>query len=135
MVVGGVGRKASIWWILQAFVLLSIAASLEVISQLVLLSLTYRKRSWGGSNTLIHLLISYFCEKSHEGPKRLKLLLCILGFQISTAFQASHYLLPRKFESGPFWARCLKEIAYRSTLLYMKDIFLKNSVQTYGFNQ
>lgn len=135
MVVGGVGRKASIWWILQAFVLLSIAASLEVISQLFLLSLTYRKRSWGGSNTLIHLLISYFCEKSHGGPKRLKLLLCVLGFQISTAFQASHYLLPRKFESWPFWARCLKEIAYRSNLLYMKDIFLKNSVQTYGFNQ
>lgn len=77
----------------------------------------------------------FFCEKSYEGPKWLKLLLCILRFQISTAFQVSHYLLPRKFESWPFWARCLKEIAYRSTLLYIKDIFLKNSVQTYGFNQ
>lgn len=88
-----------------------------------------------GSNTLIHLSISYFCEKSHKNSKWLKLLLCILGSQISPAFQASHYLLPRKFESWLFWARCLEEIARRSTLLYIKDIFLKNSVQTYGLNQ
>lgn len=85
--------------------------------------------TWGSWNTLIPLPISYFRKKNHEGPKWLELLFCILGFQISTAFQASHYLLARKFESWPFWARCLEEIAYRSTLLYIKDIFLKNSVQ------
>lgn len=134
-VVEGVGRKSSVWWILQDFFLLFKAAFLGVISQPFSPSPTHRKKSWGGLKSLIHLPISYFCKKSHEGPKWLKLLLCILWFQISTAFQASHYLLPKKFETWPFWARCLKEIAYRSTLLYIKDTFLKNSVPTYGFNQ
>lgn len=116
-------------------VLLPMSAYFGVTSQPFLRSRTYRKKSWRGSNTLIHLSISYFCEKSHKNSKWLKLLLCILGFQISPAFQASHYLLPRKFENWPFWARCLEEIACRSTLLYIKDIFLKNTVQTYGLNQ
>lgn len=131
----GGGWKKSINLVNRVSLVLSMSAYLGVTFKPFLHSWTYRKRSWGGSNTLIHFTISYFCEKSHKSSKWLKLLLCILGFQISPAFQASHYLLPRKFESWPFWARCLKEIAYRSTLLYIKDIFLKNSVQTYGLHQ
>lgn len=51
---------------------------------------------------------------------------CIPGLPLS---------ITSEIRDWPFWARCLKEIAFRSTLLYIKDIFLKSSVHTYGFNQ